>query len=168
MNVVIMMGRLTRDPEIRYAKELPVAKYSIAVDRRFKRDGQPTADFFDCTSFGKQAEFVEKYLHKGSKIVVTGNLQNDNYQNRDGNTVYRTVIIVDSVEFAESKAASEERPAGENSAPRSARGSQGSGAQSARAQNARKAPPRQAAQPTNDFASIDDIGADLDEDLPFS
>ncbi|MBE5920658.1 MAG: single-stranded DNA-binding protein [Pseudobutyrivibrio ruminis] len=105
MNKVILMGRLTRDPEVRYggANNTAVARYSIAVDRRFKRDGQPTADFFNCTSFGKQGEFVEKYLRKGTKVVIEGELQNDNYQNKDGQMVYGTRIIVNSVEFAESK-----------------------------------------------------------------
>ena len=102
MNKVIMMGRLTRDPEIRYgqgANGTVVGAFSIAVDRRFKREGEPDADFFDCTSFGKQAEFVEKYLKKGTKIVLEGRLQNDNYTNKDGQKVYRTRIIVDSLEF---------------------------------------------------------------------
>ena len=105
MNKVILMGRLTRNPEVRYggANNTAVARYSIAVDRRFKRDGQPTADFFNCTSFGKQGEFVEKYLRKGTKVVIEGELQNDNYQNKDGQMVYGTRIIVNSVEFAESK-----------------------------------------------------------------
>ncbi|MBR4145343.1 MAG: single-stranded DNA-binding protein [Lachnospiraceae bacterium] len=110
MNKVIMMGRLTRDPEIRYGQGgngTVVGAFSIAVDRRFKREGEPDADFFDCTSFGKQAEFVEKYLKKGTKIVLEGRLQNDNYTNKEGQKVYRTRIIVDSLEFAESKAASE-------------------------------------------------------------
>ena len=110
MNKVIMIGRLTRDPEIRYgqgANGTVVGAFSIAVDRRFKREGEPDADFFDCTSFGKQAEFVEKYLKKGIKIVIEGRLQNDNYTNKDGQKVYRTRIIVENLEFAESKAASE-------------------------------------------------------------
>jgi single-strand DNA-binding protein len=105
MNKVIMMGRLTRDPEVRYggASNSAIARYSIAVDRRFKRDGQPTADFFNCTSFGKQAEFVEKYLRKGTKVVIEGELQNDNYTNKEGQMVYGMRIIVNSIEFAESK-----------------------------------------------------------------
>jgi len=110
MNKVIMIGRLTRDPEIRYgqgANGVMIGSFSIAVDRRFKREGDPDADFFDCTSFGKQAEFVEKYLKKGIKIVVEGRLQNDNYTNKDGQKVYRTRIVVESLEFAESKAASD-------------------------------------------------------------
>ena len=84
MNKAILMGRLTRDPEVRYsqgASQTSVARFSIAVDRRFKREGEPDADFFNCTAFGKQAEFVERYLHKGTKIVVCGRIQNDNYNN---------------------------------------------------------------------------------------
>jgi len=110
MNKVIMMGRLTRDPEIRYgqgANGTVVGRFSIAVDRRFKREGEPDADFFDCTTFGKQAEFVEKYLKKGTKIVLEGSVQNNNYTNKDGQKVYGTRIVVDNLEFAESKAASE-------------------------------------------------------------
>ncbi|MCF0130938.1 MAG: single-stranded DNA-binding protein [Pseudobutyrivibrio sp.] len=105
MNKVIMMGRLTRDPEVRYggANNTAVARYSIAVDRRFKRDNEPTADFFNCVSFGKQGEFVEKYLRKGSKVLVEGELRNNNYQNKDGQMVYNVEINVANVEFAESK-----------------------------------------------------------------
>ena len=119
MNKVILIGRLTRDPEIRYstgANATAVGSFSIAVDRRFKRDGEPDADFFDCTAFGKQAEFVERYLKKGTKMVVVGRLQNDNYTNKEGQKVYRTRIMVDELEFAESKnvagEGSENRPSG--------------------------------------------------------
>ena len=109
MNKVILMGRLTRDPEVRYsqgASQTSVARFSVAVDRRFKREGEPDADFFNCTAFGKTAEFVERYLHKGTKIVVCGRIQNDNYTNKDGQMVYSVRVIVDDVEFAESKNAS--------------------------------------------------------------
>lgn len=106
MNKVIFMGRLTRDPEVRYSQgERPtaIARFSIAVDRRFKRDGEPDADFFNCTAFGKLAEFVEKYLHKGVKIVLTGRIQNNNYTNKDGQQVYGVQVMADEIEFAESK-----------------------------------------------------------------
>lgn len=104
MNKVIMMGRLTRDPEVRYGQNSSaVGHFSIAVDRRFKREGQPDADFFNCTTFGKQAEFVEKYLKKGTKVVVVGSLQNNNYTDKNGVQRYDVQIIVDEVEFAESK-----------------------------------------------------------------
>ena len=109
MNKIILMGRLTRDPEVRYsqgASQTTVARFSIAVDRRFKREGEPDADFFNCTSFGKQAEFVERYLHKGTKVVLSGKVQNDNYTNKDGQMVYSVRIMVDEIEFAESKSAS--------------------------------------------------------------
>ena len=109
MNKVILMGRLTRDPEVRYsqgASQTTVARFSVAVDRRFKREGEPDADFFNCTCFGKQAEFVERYLRKGTKIVLSGRVQNDNYTNKDGQMVYSVRIMVDEIEFAESKNAS--------------------------------------------------------------
>ncbi|MCR5557742.1 MAG: single-stranded DNA-binding protein [Butyrivibrio sp.] len=106
MNKIMLMGRLTRDPEVRYSQNesgTAVARFSIAVDRRFKRDGEPDADFFNCTAFGKQAEFCEKYLRKGTKMLVTGRLQNDNYTNKDGQQVYSVRVIVEEMEFAESK-----------------------------------------------------------------
>lgn len=109
MNKVIMMGRLTKDPEIRYAQSgSAVGSFSLAVDRRFKRDGEPDADFFNCTAFGKTAEFVEKYLKKGTKVVIDGRLQNDSYTNKDGQKVTSTKIYVDTMEFAESKQSSAE------------------------------------------------------------
>lgn len=104
MNKVIMMGRLTRDPEISSSTSgTTFARFSIAVDRKIKAEGQPEADFFNCTSFGKQAEFIERYLKKGTKIVITGRLQNDSYTNKDGQKVTATKIITEEVEFAESK-----------------------------------------------------------------
>ena len=109
MNKVILIGRLTRDPEVRYsqgASQTAVARFSVAVDRRFKREGEPDADFFNCTAFGKQAEFIERYLHKGIKIVLCGRVQNDNYTNKDGQMVYSVRVMVDEIEFAESKNAS--------------------------------------------------------------
>lgn len=107
LNKVFMIGRLTRDPEIRYAQNgNAVAGFSIAVDRRYKRDGEPDADFFNCSAFGKTAEFVEKYLKKGTKVVIDGHLQNDTYTDKNGNKVTATKIMVESMEFAESKQAS--------------------------------------------------------------
>lgn len=106
MNKVIMMGRLTRDPEVRYsqgASQTAIGRFSLAVDRRFKREGEPDADFFNCTTFGKQAEFVEKYLKQGTKVVISGRVQNDNYTNKEGQKVYSVQIIVEEIEFAESK-----------------------------------------------------------------
>lgn len=109
MNKVILMGRLTRDPEIRYsqgANSLAIARYSLAVNRSFKRDGEPDADFFNCTAFGRNAEFAEKYLKQGTRILISGRIQQDNYTNKDGQKVYSVQIIVDEQEFAESKNAS--------------------------------------------------------------
>lgn len=104
MNKVIEMGRLTRDPEISSSTSgTTFARFSIAVDRRFKREGEPDADFFNCTAFGKTAEFVEKYLQKGTKVLVTGRLQNNNYTNKEGQKVYDVRIMVEEMEFAESK-----------------------------------------------------------------
>lgn len=116
MNKAIIIGRLTRDPEVRYSQgqnSQCVARFSVAVDRKFKKEGEPEADFFNCTSFGKQAEFVEKYLKKGTKVVVTGRMQNDNYTTKDGQKVYSVKIMVEELEFAESKGGSsrEERDA---------------------------------------------------------
>lgn len=109
MNKIILMGRLTRPPEIRYsqgASPTAVAKFSLAVDRRWKREGEPDADFFNCTAFGRLAEFVEKYLSQGIKVVVIGRIQNDNYTNKEGQKVYSVQVILDEIEFAESKSAS--------------------------------------------------------------
>lgn len=110
MNKVILMGRLTRDPEIRWTAEQEsraIGRFSLAVDRRTKREGQPDADFFNCTTFGRQAEFTEKYLKKGVKVVVVGELHNDNYTDKDGKQQYSVQIIVNELEFAESKKNSE-------------------------------------------------------------
>ena len=108
MNKVILMGRLTRDPEVRYGSgenSTAVARYTIAVDRRFKRDGDQNADFIGCVAFGRNAEFAEKYLHQGTKIVLTGRIQTGSYTNSDGQKVYTTNIVVEEQEFAESKTA---------------------------------------------------------------
>ena len=110
MNKIILMGRLTRNPEVRYSQgnnSTAIARFSLAVDRRFKREGEPEADFFNCTAFGKQGEFVEKWLQKGTKILLSGRVQNDNYTNKDGEKVYSVQIIVEEIEFAESKSVSE-------------------------------------------------------------
>ena len=107
MNKVILMGRLTRDPEVRYSQgegQMAIARFSLAVDRRFKRQGDTvTADFFNCTAFGKTGEFVEKYLRKGIKVVIEGELQNNNYEDKNGTKHYSVQIIVNQIEFAESK-----------------------------------------------------------------
>jgi single-strand DNA-binding protein len=105
MNRVILIGRLTKDPEIRTSGNYTIASFSLAVDRKYKRDGEPEADFFNCTAFNKTAEFIEKYCKKGTKMVVEGRIQNDNYE-KDGVKHYGVKIMVDSLEFAESKSAS--------------------------------------------------------------
>lgn len=102
MNKLILIGRLTKDPEIRVSGSVTIAKFSLAVDRRFKRDGEPEADFFNCTAFNKTAEFIEKYCSKGMKMALEGRIQNDNYE-KDGVKHYGVVVIVENIEFAESK-----------------------------------------------------------------
>ena len=111
MNKVILMGRPTKNPEVRYSqgeKSTAIARYTLAVDRRFKRDGDQTADFINCIAFGKSAEFAEKYFHKGTKVVVTGRIQTGSYTNKDGQKVYTTDVVVEDQEFAESKATSQQ------------------------------------------------------------
>lgn len=107
MNKVILMGRLTREPEVRYSQgEQPkaVARFNLAVDRRFKREGdEQNADFISCVTFGKTAEFIEKYCHQGTKLVLEGRIQTGSYTNRDGMRIYTTDVVVESCEFAESK-----------------------------------------------------------------
>ena len=153
MNKVILMGRLTRDPDIRYSageNAQAVARYTLAVDRRYKRDGEQTADFISCVAFGRSAEFAEKYFHQGIKIAITGRIQTGSYTNRDGVKVYTTDVIVDEQEFAESKSASAENSARQMSysAP-------------AASASARPAP-----EPLSDdgFMNIPD---GIDEELPF-
>ena len=114
MNKVILMGRLTRDPEVRYsqaAEPLAIARYTLAVDRRFQRrdnsGNEQTADFIRCVAFGRSGEFAEKYFHQGTKIVAEGRIQTGSYQDKDGKTVYTTEVVVENQEFAESKAASD-------------------------------------------------------------
>ena len=107
MNKVILMGRLTRDPEVRYSQgesSMAIAKYSLAVDRRGRsQEGDQTADFINITAFGRAGEFAEKYLHKGTKVLVTGRIQTGSYTNKDGVKVYTTDVIAEDQEFAESK-----------------------------------------------------------------
>mgnify|MGYP000262976486 CR=1 FL=1 len=109
MNKVILMGRLTRDPNVRYSprnnsqEEMAIARYTLAVDRRGAKDGKQSADFISCVAFGRDGEFAEKYLKQGTKVVVTGRIQTGSYTNRDGQKVYTTDVIVEEQEFAESK-----------------------------------------------------------------
>ena len=110
MNKVILLGRLTKDPEVRYSNgenQTAFARYTLAVNRRYRREGNDQeADFISCVAFGKSAEFAERYLHKGTKIVVTGRIQTGSYTNRDNQKVYTTDVVVEEQEFAESKSAS--------------------------------------------------------------
>lgn len=122
MNKVILIGRCTRDPEVRYSQgenATAVARYTLAVDRQFKRDGDQGADFINCIAFGKRGEFAEKYLRKGTKIAVVGRIQTGSYTNKDGNKVYTTDVVVDEHEFVESKASQQN---GGDSAPVSSDG----------------------------------------------
>ncbi|MDY4770900.1 MAG: single-stranded DNA-binding protein [Lachnospiraceae bacterium] len=150
MNKVILMGRLTRDPDVRYSageNALAIARYTLAVDRRFRRDGEATADFISCVAFGRAAEFAERYFHQGIRIVVSGRIQTGSYTNREGQKVYTTEVVVEEQEFAESKSASDQYAASHPSAP---------------------AP--SAAAPTPSAASADgfmNIPDGIDEELPF-
>lgn len=111
MNKVMLAGRLVREPEVRYsqgATPLAIARYTLAVDRKYKKDGEPTADFIPCIAFGKLGEFAEKYLTKGTKIIVTGRLQLGSYVNKEGTRVYTTDVVVEEQEFCESRKAQED------------------------------------------------------------
>ena len=105
MNLVVLVGRLTADPEIRRNNDKAVARFSLAVNRRFKRDGDADADFFNCVAFGKNAEFIGKYFHKGMKAVITGELRNNDYE-KNGVKHYSEQVVINTIEFAESKSTS--------------------------------------------------------------
>ena len=139
------MGRLTRDPDVRYSQgehSIAIARYTLAVDRRFKRDGEASADFISCVCFGRSAEFAEKYFHKGLRITVSGRIQTGSYTNKDGDKVYTTDVFVEEQEFADSK------------------GSGGSGGGQAASQQS------SAPKPGDDgFMNIPD---GIDEELPFN
>ena len=113
MNKVILMGRLTRDPNVRYTQQnssqesMCVARYTLAVDRRGARDGQQSADFISCVAFGKNGEFAEKYFRQGMRVSISGRIQTGSYTNKDGVKVYTTEVIVEEQEFAESRAESD-------------------------------------------------------------
>lgn len=118
MNKAILMGRLTRDPEVRYTQgenQMAIARYTLAVDRRFNRNGEEnTADFISCVAFGKAGEFAERYFRKGTKIAVTGRIQTGSYTNKDGVKVYTTDVVVEEQEFAESKNSSNNNSSSDN------------------------------------------------------
>lgn len=153
MNKVILMGRLTRDPEIRYSqgeRATAVARYTLAVNRTFKREGEQDADFINCVVFGRSAEFAEKYFRQGTRIVISGRIQTGSYVNKDGVKVYTTEVIVDEQEFAESKAASE---------------NSGYGAQAGGYHQPAAAKPSPNAAIGDGFMNIPD---GIDEELPFN
>lgn len=162
MNKVILMGRLARDPEVRYTSgqdTLAIARFTLAVERRMKREDQINADFISCVSFGRQAEFAEKYFHQGLKIAITGRIQTGSYKNREGQTIYTTEVVVEEQEFAESKAASE---AAGNAAVQNKGGSSSS---PSRSTTRSKSKPSSAPAPTDAFMDVADT---IDEDLPFN
>lgn len=112
------MGRLVRDPEVRYSqgeKSTAIARYTLAVDRRFKREGEQNADFILCLAFGKSAEFAEKYFRQGLKVLISGRIQTGSYTNRDGQRVYTTDVVVEDQEFAESKSSGQQNSSGNTS-----------------------------------------------------
>lgn len=114
MNKVVLMGRLTRDPEVRYSQgenSVAIARYTLAVRRKFHREGEPEADFINCLCFGKPAEFVEKYFRQGMQVTISGRIQTGSYTNRDGVKVYTTEVVVEEQEFAESRNAGNAAPA---------------------------------------------------------
>ena len=162
MNKVILMGRRARDPEVRYTTgqdTLAIARFTLAVERRMKREDQINADFISCVSFGRQAEFAEKYFHQGLKIAITGRIQTGSYKNREGQTIYTTEVVVEEQEFAESKAASE---ATGNAAVQNKGGSSSS---PSRSTTRSKSKPSSAPAPTDAFMDVADT---IDEDLPFN
>ncbi|MDR2898700.1 MAG: single-stranded DNA-binding protein [Clostridiales bacterium] len=115
MNKVILIGRLTKDPEIRYGQgnePMAIARYTVAIDRRFKRDGEPTADFIPCVAFGKAGEFIEKFFKKGMMICVTGRIQVRSWDDQSGTKHWSTEVIAEEQEFVESKAAFQARSEG--------------------------------------------------------
>lgn len=147
MNKVVLMGRLTRDPDVRYTqgdRPLAVARYTLAVNRRFKRDNEPDADFINCVAFGRAGEFAEKYLKQGTKIVVSGRIQTGSYTNKEGIKVYTTDVIIEEQDFAESKAVAAQNTAA--SAPQ-------------------PSAPQPSAASSDGFMNIPD---GLEEELPFS
>lgn len=113
MNKVVLMGRLTRDPDLKFTKgsdPMAVARFTLAVDRRFRKEGEPTADFINCVVFGKSAEFTDRYFRQGMRVCISGRIQTGSYTNRDGQKVYTTDIVVEEQEFAESKASTQNVP----------------------------------------------------------
>lgn len=168
MNKVILMGRLTRDPDVRYSageNATAVARYTLAVDRRFNRNGEQSADFIGCVAFGRQAEFAEKYLHQGTKIAITGRIQTGSYTNRDGQKVYTTDVVVEEQEFAESKNASQANQAGMDNGGFGGGNNYGGNNYGGGASYQRQAAPAAAPASPDGFMNIPD---GIDEELPFN
>ena len=153
MNKAILMGRLTRDPEVRYTQgenQMAIARYTLAVDRRFNRNGDgDTADFIPCVAFGKAGEFAEKYFRKGTKVAVTGRIQTGSYTNKDGAKVYTTEVVVEEQEFAESK-------------------NSNSGSSSVGYQSGTNSSISAGAAPTEPAEGFMNIPDGIDEELPFN
>lgn len=168
VNKVILMGRLTRDVEVRYGSgenATAVARYTLAVDRRIRREGEATADFINCVAFGKAAEFAEKYFRQGLKIVITGRIQTGSYTNRDGQKVYTTDVVVEEQEFAESKSASETSTAASTGSNYNNQGSYGGNARSTTPQRNEPQYQQQSMVGKDGFMNIPD---GIDEELPFN
>lgn len=170
MNKVVLMGRLTRDPEVRYTQgenSTCIARYTLAVDRRFSRnnnnDGQ-TADFIPCVAFGKTGEFAEKYFRKGIKVAVSGRIQTGSYTNRDGVKVYTTDIIVDDQEFAESRNASQQG----GGSSYSGGNSYGGGSSYGGGNNSYGGGQSGSAQSSGSIDGFMNIPDGIDEELPFT
>lgn len=151
MNKTILMGRLTRDPEVRYSageNAMAIARFTLAVNRRFRRDGEHNADFISCVAFGKTAEFIEKYITQGRQICISGRIQTGSYTNKDGQKVYTTEVVVEEVDFADSRRSDDAAPAPSTAAPAGA------------SANSMPAPEPDAADPMGGF--------DVDGDIPFN
>lgn len=149
MNKVILLGRLARDPEVRTSageNGTTIARYTLAVNRRFHRDGDATADFISCVSFGKTAEFIEKYLTKGRQVCAAGRIQTGSYDNKDGQRVYTTDVVIDEIEFADSRRDAESAPATTVSTPA----------------------PSTTSAPSDAMSAPEPAGFEVDEDIPFN
>ncbi len=154
MNKVILMGRLTRDPEVRYsnnAEPLAIARYSLAINKRFKRDGEPDADFINCVSFGKAGEFAEKYFKKGQMVSVVGRLQVNSWEDQNGQKRYATDVVVEEQYFAESRKSFEQNNS-YNSAPQ---------------QESQQHSQQQSTAPTPEPTGFSSVSEPADDDLPF-
>ena len=175
MNKVILMGRLTRDPEVRYTQgdnSMCIARYTLAVDRRFAKrgggssgDGGDSADFIPCVAFGKSGEFAEKYFRKGIKIAVTGRIQTGSYTNRDGVKVYTTEVVVEDQEFAESKNSSGSSGNSSGNYNTGSQDSYGGGRSGGQGRQDGNGARGNAGDPLDGFMNIPD---GIDEELPFA